>query len=124
MRFANGLRRTCFIAGLFSIGTAEFLGARSASGQPDGFRSVRLAPEMLEACNGSAAGDDCTVTLKGNAMNGTCRAGPTADAPLACVPKAPPPGISAAVAACKDRAAGASCTVYLRRPHRGRYVQL
>ncbi len=112
MTFANGLRCTCFIAGLVAIGTSALLVASSASGQPDGSRpTFGPPPEMVEACNGSAAGDDCTVALKGHTMNGICRAGPTPDAPLACVPKGTPAGLSAAVEACKDRAAGDSCTV-------------
>jgi|SRR6516162_7242111 hypothetical protein len=89
MRFANGLRRAHFIAGLFAIASTEFLFASSASGQPDGFRVFSLLPpEMVDACKGSSAGDDCTVALKDHTINGTCRA-LTADTPLACVPKEP-----------------------------------
>jgi hypothetical protein len=111
MRFAKGLHRACFITGLFTIGTAEFLVASSASGQPNGFRLVSFSPkEMVEACKGSSAGDDCTVALKDYTMNGTCRAGPTSDAPLACVPKEPF-GMSVKVDACNGRAAGDSCSL-------------
>jgi hypothetical protein len=111
MRFANGLRRAHFIAGLFAIASTELLVASSASGQSDGFRIVtRLPPAMVDACKGSSAGDDCTVALKDHTINGTCRAWPTADTPLACVPK-DEPGMSPPLDACKDRAAGSSCSL-------------
>jgi len=111
MRFANELRRAHFVVALFAIASTELLVASSASGQPDGFRVVGPPPEMVDACKGSSAGDDCTVALKGHTMNGTCRAGPTADAPLACVPKEPPPGMSAKLDACNGRVAGDSCSL-------------
>src|SRR5262249_10855364 len=111
MRFAKELHRACFIAGLFTIGVAEFLLASPTWAQPDGFRLAGPPPEAVEACKGSSAGDDCTVAFKDHTMNGTCRAGPSADAPLACVPKGPPPGVSVSLDACQDRAAGDSCTI-------------
>jgi len=110
MRFANGLRRAHFIAGIFAIASTELLVASSASGQRGGFRIFSfLPPEMVDACKGASAGDDCTVALKDYTMNGTCRAGPTADAPLACVLKGQ--GMSPPLDACKDRAAGDSCSL-------------
>ena len=109
MTFVDGLRCTYLIGGI-AIGTAEFLVASSASGQPDGFRLVSLPLQAVEACKGSAAGNDCTVALKDHTMNGTCRAGATADAPLACVPTEPF-GMSVKVEACSGRAAGDSCSV-------------
>ena len=108
MRFAKGLCRAHFIAGLFAIASTELLVASSASGQPGGFRIVSfLPPEMVDACKGSSAGDDCTVALKDHTINGTCRAVPTANTPLACVL----PGMSAPLDACKDRGAGDSCSL-------------
>lgn len=107
MTLRNGLCCVLLIAGS--------LAARSAMAQTDGSPPAGgPPPEMLDACNGSAAGDSCTVTLKGHAIDGTCRAGPTAEAPLACFPKGPPPGVPAeAVDACNGRAAGDSCSVTL-----------
>ena len=110
MRFAKGLRRACFITGLFTIGTVEFLIASPTRAQPDGARPVGPPPEMVDACKGSTAGDDCAVAFKGHTMNGTCRTGPTAEAPLACVPKEPF-GMSVKVDACNGRAAGDSCSL-------------
>jgi hypothetical protein len=47
-------------------------------------------PEAIEACNGKAAGDDCTVTTPdGNSIAGKCVAPPPgapADAQIACMP--------------------------------------
>jgi hypothetical protein len=103
---SNGLRCVIFI-----VGSLVASSARAQPDRTDGYKRAGPPPEMVEACNGSAAGDACTVTLKGQAMNGTCRAGPTQEAPLACFPKGPPPGIGAALEACKGRAAGDSCTV-------------
>ena len=110
MRFAKGLHRACFITGLFTIGTAELLVASSASGQPDGSPPLGPPMEMVDACKGSAAGDDCTVAFKGHTMNGICHTGPTSDAPLACVPTEPF-GMSVTVDACNGRAAGDSCSL-------------
>ena len=110
MTFANGLRCTYLMAGV-AIGTAAFLVASSASGQPDGSRAtLSPPPEMVDACKGSAAGDDCTVAFKGHTMNGICHTGPTADAPLACVPTEPF-GMSVTVDGCNGRAAGDSCSL-------------
>jgi spore coat protein H len=117
MRFANGLHCAFLIVGSLLAGSA-----RAQANQPDGEkRPGGPPPEMVAACNGLTAGDACTVTLKGQALSGTCRAGPTSDASLACFPKGPPPGrpralfsilpIRAAVEACKGRAAGDSCSV-------------
>ena len=119
MTFENGLRCTYLIAGV-AISTATLLAARSASGQLDGSRpTFGPPPEMVDACKGSAAGDDCTVEFKGHTMNGICRAGPTADAPLACVPKEPF-GVSVKVDACNGRAAGDSCSlIFGDRPIEG-----
>ena len=110
MKFGNGLRWVFFIVGSLVAGST-----RAQPDRPDGGKRVVVSlfppPEMVAACNGSAAGDACTFTLKGQAVNGTCRAGPTPEAPLACFPKGPLPGIAAAQAACNGRAAGDSCTV-------------
>src|SRR5215472_12111381 len=107
MKFGNGLRCAFFLAGSLVASST-----RAQPDKPDGLKRVFApAPEMVAACNGSAAGDACTFTLKGQALTGTCRAGPTPEAPLACFPNGPLPGIGAASAACNGRAAGDSCTV-------------
>ena len=107
MKFGNGLRCAFFV-----VGSLVASSTRAQPDRPDGDkRVVVVPPEMVAACNGSAVGDACTFTLKGQAVNGTCRAEPTPEAPLACFPKGPLPGIAAAQAACKGRAAGDSCTV-------------
>jgi hypothetical protein len=55
-------------------------------------------PEAIEACNGKAAEEACTVTLRdGVAHAGTCQTGPDGKGQLACrpndLPKPPaPPG--------------------------------
>jgi hypothetical protein len=108
MTLRNGLHCVLFIA--------SALAASSAKAQADGSRAAGgPSPEMVEACNGSAAGDACTVTLKGQTLDGTCRPGPTSEAPLACFPKGPPPGVPMreAVDACNGRAAGDVCSVAL-----------
>jgi hypothetical protein len=105
MTFGNGLHCLLFIASALAAGSAKAQGDGSgaASGPP---------PEMVEACNGSAAGDACTVTLKGRTFDGTCRPGPTSETPLACLPKGPPPGVPMreAADACNGRAAGDVCS--------------
>ena len=110
MTFVDGLRCTYLIGGV-AIGTAALLVASSARGQPDGSRAtLGPPPEMVDACKGATAGDNCTVAFKGHTMNGICRTGPTADAPLACVPTEPF-GMSVKVDACNGRAAGDSCSL-------------
>ena len=107
MKFGNGLPYAFFIVGS--------LVASSTRAQPDkpddDNRVLSPPPEMVAACSGSVAGDACTFTLNGQAVNGTCRAGPKPEAPLACFAKGPLPGVGAAQAACKGRTAGDSCTV-------------
>jgi hypothetical protein len=93
---------------------AGFLAARSANAEADRLGPPPSPPpEMVQACSGYAAGDSCSVTLNGHTIEGTCRSGPDAEAPLACFPKGPPPGVPlrGVVEACDGRAAGDSCSV-------------
>jgi len=71
---------------------------------------------MVAACDNRAAGDSCSVTFKGQTIEGTCRSDPRGDGPLACFAKGPPPGglPPEAVEACNGRAADDSCTVNLK----------
>lgn len=85
-------------------------------------------PEALAACEGQEDGDACSVRIGGRVVEGTCMAPPGRE--LACMPErgsmppppdgAPPDGApdeehggppAAALTACADRTAGASCTV-------------
>src|SRR5215472_5751700 len=90
MTFANGLRCTYLMAGV-AIGTAAFLVASSASGQPDGSRAtLSPPPEMVDACNGSAAGDSCSLIFGDRPIDGTCSADPYLGGQLLCRPNQKP----------------------------------
>lgn len=76
-------------------------------------------PEALEACEGLDEGSECSMTLGGHTVEGSCVAGPNDDDPLACLPKggprggghrAPPPE---AFEACEDADIGDACAVEL-----------
>jgi hypothetical protein len=71
-------------AGLaIALGVAEVYGAPPLPRQPP--------REAIEACEGRAAGDACTVKLPDRTIDGVCRNGPDGNGPLACAPSAPPP---------------------------------
>ncbi|MFO0712734.1 MAG: hypothetical protein U0353_22975 [Sandaracinus sp.] len=80
-------------------------------------------PEALAACRGRSRGASCTVTPPdGRTVSGTCDS-PADDLPLACRPEGGPGGPGGphadarrgpppeAIAACRSRSAGASCSV-------------
>jgi hypothetical protein len=64
-------------------------------------------PEVVQACSGKSAGDQCTVTHENERFTGVCRT--TADGMVACAPPAAPPPIEAAIAACTSKSSGDSC---------------
>ncbi|WP_437683554.1 CotH kinase family protein [Sorangium sp. So ce131] len=70
--------------------------------------------EWVDACNGLAAGDDCTVDLFGSPAEGTCGELPGG---LTCQPRPPDPGEFEPpqdwIDACNDLAASDPCTVDL-----------
>lgn len=66
-------------------------------------------PEAFAACDGLAAAADCSFTIDGRAIEGTCRTGPDADSPLACAPP-PPPLPQEAIDACAGGTAGDTCS--------------
>lgn len=90
---------------------------------PPGGPGHRPPREALEACEGKAAGDACTVVLPDREIDGTCTAPPEGapDHRLFCLPEgAPPPPQDGrcpqppppeAFAACEDLAVGEACTV-------------
>lgn len=103
-----------------TLTTLAPLGVLAQDRPPPG-RGHGPPPEALAACRGRARGATCTVTPPGGrAISGTCDS-PAEDAPLACRPEGPPPGAQGqrgrrgpppeALAACRDHARGASCTV-------------
>lgn len=48
-------------------------------------------PEAFAACDGLATDDACAFDIDGHHVDGTCKAGPDGDGPLACAPDQPPP---------------------------------
>ena len=66
--------------------------ACAPAGGPGGMGHRGPPPEALAACSGKAESDACSVTLRGQAMTGTCRKGPGGEA-VACMPAGmgPPP---------------------------------
>ena len=104
----NGLYGLFFIAGSLVASLAKGEGDDPAPRDPP--------PDMVAACDNRAAGDSCSVTFKGQTIEGTCRSDPRGDGPLACFAKGPPPGgpPPEAVEACNGRAADDSCTVNLK----------
>lgn len=72
-------------------------------------------PEAIAACAELEEGDECTVKFGEKTLEGTCKAGPSDDDPLACMPEGgrpmgPPPE---ALEACADLEVGDACTVEL-----------
>ena len=64
--------------------------------------------EAIDACASTAAGATCAFDVDDHHVTGTCRRGPDASKPLACVPDHPPPPPEA-FAACASATAGATC---------------
>ncbi|HTJ44379.1 MAG TPA: hypothetical protein VL463_19885 [Kofleriaceae bacterium] len=69
---------------------------------PDGNGPLACAPdqpppppkppqEALDACASSAEGDDCTFTVDGHTLDGSCITCPNGSGELACAPPMPPP---------------------------------
>jgi hypothetical protein len=46
--------------------------------------------EAFDACKSLTEGAACSVSFRGQTMNGTCRKGPHGESELACVPERPP----------------------------------
>jgi hypothetical protein len=93
-------------------------GERPLAEEP-GRRSGRPGPprEAIEACSGQQEGANCSFTIDGNQLTGTCRAGP-AGLPAACFPRGGPPGPHRgpppeAVQACSGMKEGEACAVTL-----------
>jgi hypothetical protein len=100
-----------------AAGLAAAVGLATADGHRPPGRGRGVPREAIEACNGKAAGDACSLTIHDRTITGTCRApaGPGAgsgsDAALACLPDRPPGPPPAAVDACSGKAEGDACSV-------------
>jgi|GEM_PF-3265192 len=93
------------------------LAALSASSGDEPPAPPRPPPEAIEACKGATEGAACSVNLRDHSMQGTCRKHGTAGE-LACAPNRPPPPHEGgppqeALAACKGKSAGDTCSLTL-----------
>lgn len=107
------MTRHLVLAALVSLSTAacaERPGSDPAAlGATDPGACHPPPPEALAACASASAGAACSFEHAGHTATGTCAAGPSADAPLACKPAQPPPPPPEALAACDGAAAGDPC---------------
>lgn len=98
-------------AGLLTVGSALFTSEARADGRDGGPPRHGPPQEAIDACSGKAAGDACSVTMHGQAHEGTCRNGPDGQGTLACMPARPPGPPPEAKAACDGKSEGATCSV-------------
>jgi hypothetical protein len=127
------------LAGLASAcvddATASDTSAVAAATGSGCHRPPRIPQAAIDACATQSAGDACAFDVDSHHVAGTCRQGPDGHGPLACAPDQPPPPPpqgsgagsgddcgppappQAALDACANQAAGASCAFDIDSHH-------
>lgn len=100
-----------------------------ANAQGSGCHRPPLPQAALDACANLTAGASCAFDIDSHHVTGTCRQGPSGNGPLACAPDQPPPNAGsgddcgppqppqAALDACANSSAGASCAFDIDSHH-------
>ena len=103
------LIRICVALAFFTACIDDTSTDTQSSAIGDGIRDHRPPPpEAFAACTSATAGDTCAFDIDGHHIDGTCRNGPDASAPLACAPDHPPPPAEA-LEACASLTLDAAC---------------
>ncbi len=101
--------------------TAQNPGTQPQGGDQRGQRQGRnMGAQFIQACNGKAAGDTCTLNMRNQSIDGTCT---DQNGNLTCMPNNSslvqrpggfPGGGVAFIQACSGKTAGDACTLMMR----------